>query len=83
MPETDYVGGLPSIEQSIERDKTDLNVVEMLVASTRSRSDPETRRRIDAFEIACSQVNIESNMKSCEHYFDILLSELIIVLFNT
>jgi len=42
MPETDYVGGLPSIEQSIERDKTDLNVVEMLVASTRSRSDPET-----------------------------------------
>jgi len=50
-PETDYVGGLPSIE----RDKTDLDVAGMLVASRESRNDPEIWRRIlsvDAFEIA-------------------------------
>lgn len=43
-PETDCVenvGGLPSIELSIERDKTDLDVAGMPIASMGSRSDPQ------------------------------------------
>lgn len=44
MSETDYVenmGGLPLIKLSIERDKINLDVIKILIASTESRSDPE------------------------------------------
>jgi len=52
-PETDYVGGLPSIE----RDKTDLDVARIYLLQTENREtipryDAESILSVDAFEIA-------------------------------